>query len=130
MLRLRTASAHESSVLKGGAPAIVVYVVASLAGAEVDSAAAIAVYFTVFLLAGVGYLGAHQAGLRGRAMLLEVAGAASFGLLIVGGQDAAPLSLGLGYCSAEVSLARPSRVVFLTGSRSHSSRVSSVLIAR
>ena len=84
MLRLRTASAHESSVLKGGAPAIVVYVGASLAGAEVDSAAAIAVYFTVFLLAGVGYLGAYQAGLRGRAMLLEVAGAASFGLLIVG----------------------------------------------
>ena len=83
LLRLRTASAHESSVLKGGAPAILVYVVASLAGAEIDSAAAVAVYFTVFLLAGVGYLGAHQAGLRGRAVLLEVAGAASFGLLIV-----------------------------------------------
>ena len=42
-----------------------------------------AVYFTVVLLAAVGYLGAHQAGLRGRAALLEVAGAASFGVLIV-----------------------------------------------
>ncbi len=83
LLRLRTASAHEASVLKGGLPAIVVYVVASLAGAEIDAAAAVAVYFTVFLLAGVGYLGAHQAGVRGRAVLLEVAGAASFGLLIV-----------------------------------------------
>jgi len=31
----------------------------------------------------VGYLGAHKAGLRGRAALLEVAGAASFGVLIV-----------------------------------------------
>jgi hypothetical protein len=83
LLRLRTASAHESSVLKGGLPAIVVYVVVNAAGAEVDTAAASAVYFTVVLLAGVGYLGAHQARLRGRAMVLEVAGAASFGVLIV-----------------------------------------------
>ena len=35
------------------------------AGAEVDTAAAAAVYFTVVLLAAVGYLGAHQAGLTG-----------------------------------------------------------------
>jgi hypothetical protein len=83
LLRLRTASAHETSVLKGGLPAILVYVVASSAGADIANAAAIAVYFTVFLLAGVGYLGAHRAGARGRAMLLEVAGAASFGVLIV-----------------------------------------------
>jgi hypothetical protein len=83
LLRLRSASAHETGVLKGGSPAILVYVVASVAGAEIDSAAAVAVYFTVFLLAGVGYLGAHQAGLRGRAVLLEVLGAASFGVLIV-----------------------------------------------
>lgn len=81
--RLRSAGAHESSVLKGGLPAIVVYVVASLAGAEIDSAASTAVYFTVVLLAGVGYLGAHQAGVRGGALLIEVAGAASFGVLIV-----------------------------------------------
>ena len=40
-------------------------------------------YFSVVLLALVGYLGAHPAGLRGRAMLLEVGGAASFGVLIV-----------------------------------------------
>ena len=83
LLRLRSASAHETSVLKGGAPAIAVYVLASSLGAETSSAAAAAVYFSVFLLAAVGYLGAHQAGLRGRAILFEVAGAASFGLLIV-----------------------------------------------
>jgi len=83
LLRLRTASAHETSVLKGGLPAILVYLVAYAAGMGIGSAAATAVYFTVVLLAGVGYLGAHQAGLRGRAMLLEVAGAASFGVLIV-----------------------------------------------
>ena len=83
LLRLRTASAHETSVLKGGVPAIVVYVGAELAGADVDAAAATAVYFTVGLLGVVGYLGAHQAGLSGRAMALEVAAAASFGVLIV-----------------------------------------------
>ena len=43
----------------------------------------VAAYFSVVILAAVGYLGAHQAGLRGRAMLLEVAGAASFGVVIV-----------------------------------------------
>ena len=83
MMRLRTASAHELSVLKGGLPAILVYVVTDASGADIDTAATAAVYFSVVLLAAVGYLGAHQAGLRGRALLLEVAGAASFGLLIV-----------------------------------------------
>ncbi len=83
LLRLRTASAHETSVLKGGLPAILVYLVASAAGMAIASAATVAVYFTVVLLAAVGYLGAHKAGLRGRAALLEVAGAASFGVLIV-----------------------------------------------
>ena len=38
----------------------------SAAGMDIASAAATAVYFTVVLLAVVGYLGAHQAGLRGR----------------------------------------------------------------
>ncbi len=81
--RLRTSSAHETSVLKGGLPAIVVYLGADAAGLDIASAAAAAVYFSVVLLAAVGYLGAHQAGLRGRAVLLEVGGAASFGVLIV-----------------------------------------------
>ena len=83
LLRLRTSSAHETAVLKGGVPAIVVYTVASWSGLTISSAAAVAVYFSVVLLGAVGYLGAHQAGLRGRIVVLEVAGAASFGLLIV-----------------------------------------------
>jgi hypothetical protein len=82
-LRLRTALAHETSVLKGGVPAIAVYMLAMALGAGVETSAADAVYFSVVLLAVVGYLGAHRAGLRGRATLLEVLGAASFGILIV-----------------------------------------------
>jgi hypothetical protein len=81
--RLRTSSVHETSVLKGGLPSIGVYILATALGADVASAAAYAVYFTVVLLAGVGYLGAHRAGVRGRGMVLEIAGAASFGVLIV-----------------------------------------------
>jgi hypothetical protein len=83
LVRLRTASGHETSVLKGGVPAILVYVVTDAAGAEKGTAAAIAVYFSVVLLAFVGYLGAHRAGLRGRLLVLEVLGAASFGVVIV-----------------------------------------------
>lgn len=81
--RVLTAGAHESSVLKGGLPAIVVFIVADVGGAQTDGAAAAAVYSTVLLLAGVGYLGAHRAGVTGGRLLLEVLGAASFGVLIV-----------------------------------------------
>jgi hypothetical protein len=70
-------------VLKGGVPAIAVYAVSEVFGADVETAAIVAAYFSVVLLAAVGYLGAHQAGVRGRAMLLEVGGAASFGVVIV-----------------------------------------------
>ena len=83
LVRLRTSSTQETSVLKGGVPAILVFVAAGLAGAETDTAAAVAVYFSVLLLAAVGYLGAHQAGAHGRVLWFEVAGAASFGVLIV-----------------------------------------------
>ena len=83
LLRLRTAATHESSVLKGGLPAIAVYVAVDALGAGAGTAATAAVYFSVVLLAAVGYLGARRAGLRGRATLLETAGAAAFGVLIV-----------------------------------------------
>ena len=85
--RLVTASRHETGVLKGGVPALVIYGVTYLFGRDVSNAAAVAVYSSVVLLMTFGYLGAHQAGLRGRAMLGEVAGAAFFGVLIVIGKS-------------------------------------------
>ncbi len=84
--RLQHAAGHEASVLKGGAPAIVVYALASLLGADASNAAAVAAYFSVALLVVIGYLGAHQAGVRGWPLLGEVAAAGSFGLLIVAGK--------------------------------------------
>ena len=57
--RLRHAAGHEAGVLKGGAPAILVYTLVSLLGAEPSTASAIAAYFSVLLLVVIGYLGAH-----------------------------------------------------------------------
>jgi hypothetical protein len=87
LARLAAAAQHETGVLKGGVPALVVYLVAYLVGGDVSDAAAVAVYFSVVLLMVFGYLGAHRAGLRGRAMLGEVAAGAFFGVLIVVGKS-------------------------------------------
>ena len=84
LVRLRASSRHEIGVLQGGLPAIVVYMVAVAVGAETGTAAAVGVYFSVLMLAGAGYLGARRAGLGVRAVVLETAGAAAFGVLIVG----------------------------------------------
>ena len=81
--RLRAAVSRETGILKGGIPAIVVYVVAALAGADKSSAASFAVYFSVVLLFCAGCLGAHQAGISGKGLVAEGLGAASFGVLIV-----------------------------------------------
>lgn len=81
--RLRTSATHEASVLMGGLPAILVYVLAGIAGAGPSTAANVALYFSVALLIAAGYVGAHQAGLTGRAVVAEAAGAGLFGVLIV-----------------------------------------------
>ena len=85
--RLAEASRHETGVLKGGVPALLIYGVAYFVLGDVSQAAAVAVYSSVALLMAFGYLGAHQAGLRGRAMLGEVAAAGFFGVLIVIGKS-------------------------------------------
>ena len=84
--RLQHAAGHEASVLKGGLPAIVVYTAASLLGGDASNSAAAAAYFSVGLLVLIGYLGAHQAGVRGRALVGEVLAAGSFGIVIVIGK--------------------------------------------
>ncbi len=83
LVRVGHACGHETSVLTGGSPAVAVYTVGSWCGLSVGSAASLAVYFSVVLLGSVGYLGARRAGRRGRQVAVEVAGAASFGMLIV-----------------------------------------------
>jgi hypothetical protein len=77
------AAGHEAGVLKGGLPAVVVYVVVKLAGLDVDQAAEVAVYFSVALLVGVGYLAAHRSGRSGLAALVDAGVAGLFGLVVV-----------------------------------------------
>jgi hypothetical protein len=81
--RLRTSSVHEASILLGGLPAIVVYLLATMFGAGPSTAAFVALYFSVGLLIAAGYVGAHAAGLTGRAVVAEAVGAGLFGVLIV-----------------------------------------------
>lgn len=81
--RIKAVANHESSVLKGGVPAILVYVIGTLAGLSSGAAASVAVYFSVLLLMSVGYLAAHRAGRVGRAALGDAALAGLFGLVLV-----------------------------------------------
>jgi hypothetical protein len=74
----------ETGVLKGGLPALVVYVAASALGAEPSTAGFIALSALTLMLLVVGYLGAFRAGLRGTAAALEASGAGLFGLLMIG----------------------------------------------
>lgn len=81
--RLGAAAAHKASVLKGGAPAIAVYLLADATWADATQAAFTALGFTVVLLMAVGFLGARQAGSPGRAAVVEAIGAGMLGVVIV-----------------------------------------------
>jgi hypothetical protein len=85
--RLGTSARHETGVLKGGIPAIVVYTVVALATHDKSTGALVAAYFSVVLMMAIGYLGAHQAGVRGWPLVGEVAAGASFGIIIVIGKS-------------------------------------------
>lgn len=81
--RLRLAAAHKSSVLKGGLPAIVVYVAVYVAGGRASVAAFTALGTAVVLLTVAGYLGARHAGTARRPAAVEAAGAGSLGVVMV-----------------------------------------------
>lgn len=82
--RIGEAARHESSVLKGGVPALTVYVVcAFILGIQRGAAAFVALDFSVVFLVLVGYLGAHRAGMPARQALIEAAGAGLLGALAV-----------------------------------------------
>ena len=81
--RLADVAAHESSLLKGGLPAIVVYVALDVLGVSTQDAAAYAVYFSVAMLVYVGYLTALRAGRHGWASVVDAAAAGGFGVLVI-----------------------------------------------
>lgn len=81
--RLGRAAAHKSSVLKGGLPGIVVYLVVDAIGENASVAAFAALGTAVVLLTIAGYLGARHAGTPGGPAMIEGAGAGFLGVVIV-----------------------------------------------
>ena len=81
--RVASVARHESSVLKGGVPAVLVYLVGTLLGLGAATAAAVAVYFSVGLLICVGYVAAHLAGRTGLAAIVDASVAGLFGVAVV-----------------------------------------------
>lgn len=81
--RTLTALRLNVGVLLGAVPAIVVYVVAYAAGAGVEDAAFVAVWFTVGLLGLVGFLAAWRAGERGARLVGETVLATALGGVVI-----------------------------------------------
>lgn len=81
--RVRRSATHKSSVLKGGLPCIVVYVVLYAAGASAYVSALGALGSAIVLLVVAGYLGARHAGAPGREATVEAAGAGALGVVIL-----------------------------------------------
>ena len=81
--RLNTAARHESWVLLGGAPALLVAMLASLLGADTGLAVGLALWFTVVELGAVGYLAARLVGAGRGTALGESLAAALLGLVMV-----------------------------------------------
>jgi hypothetical protein len=82
--RARESFGHEAAVLEGGVPALAVFVLAAVLGADASRAADLALLATVGLLASAGYAIGRQAKARGWALAGEVAAATLLGLAIVG----------------------------------------------
>jgi hypothetical protein len=81
--RLGHMAATESSVVKGGLPAIAVFILSDRLGLSPSDAAGVAVYFSVVVLLCVGYLTARQAGRRGLPALVDAAAAGLFGVMVI-----------------------------------------------
>lgn len=84
--RVASALGHEASVLKGGVPAIAVYVTSVLLGAGNANAASFAAYFSVALMVLAGYLASHRVGRQGLALVLDTSVAALLGVLVIIGK--------------------------------------------
>lgn len=76
------AAVEELSILRGGVPTLVVFGLATLFGASVLAATDVAIWATVVMLAGVGYLAGHVAGAGPGQTVLTTLAAGGFGVLV------------------------------------------------
>lgn len=80
------AARKEWVVLLGGMPAMAVFVLFAITETNVFDAARAALFFTMALLAAVGFIGARHAGRGLASAWVEAAGASMLGLLMVVGK--------------------------------------------
>ncbi|QDP98247.1 hypothetical protein FOE78_22155 [Microlunatus elymi] len=80
---LRKSTRHESSVLLGGLPAMLVVVVAVLFGVSTSVAVDLALWTTVGLLGLLGWFVGRASRATGWRLAAEVVGAALFGMILV-----------------------------------------------
>ena len=77
------AAGHETAILEGGLPVVACYAIVHAFGVSIEDSALIALWFTVVLLAYIGYRigrSLHASGIR---MIFEVMGTAAFGILMI-----------------------------------------------
>jgi hypothetical protein len=79
---LREAERHELTVLVGGVPAVSVFVVSVLLGATASRAVDIALWVTIGLLGMFGYLVGRESRATGWRLVVEIGGAALFGVAV------------------------------------------------
>src|SRR5215204_2252435 len=79
---LREAERHELTVLIGGLPAVSAFVVSVYLGATASRAVDIALWVTIGLLGIFGYLVGRQSGATGWRLVVEIGGAALFGVAV------------------------------------------------
>lgn len=81
--RIGEAMRDAVEVLVGALPPILIFLLARLAGADVQSAAQVALWITVALLMAAGGAAAYLAGQRGWPLVLETLIAGCFGMLVI-----------------------------------------------
>lgn len=81
--RIVNAMRESRELLAGALPPIAVFLGARLLGADVQTAAQVALWFTVGLLVLAGAGAAYLAGVRGRMLVAESLIAGGFGLLVI-----------------------------------------------
>lgn len=75
---------NETPLLLGGLPTAAVYLAAILLSAEMDTAAFVALWFTVAMLGATGFAAGRRAGATGWRLAAESLVAAGFGVIAVG----------------------------------------------
>jgi hypothetical protein len=74
---------HDSTILVGGLPALLVFIIALVFGTEFGTAVSAGLWATILFLTGVGFLAGYRIGLRGWRLGLEALLAGSAGAFML-----------------------------------------------